>query len=87
MPGFNQTGPLGQGSMTGHRKGKCTNFGANKKKQTYTENEELKQTSIENEKLNKKITDIKLEKGFGFGRGKGRRGFGLGRQNQIKGGQ
>lgn len=23
MPGFNQTGPVGQGSMTGRRMGKC----------------------------------------------------------------
>lgn len=31
MPGFNQTGPMGQGPMTGRRMGKCTNFGAEKK--------------------------------------------------------
>jgi len=28
MPRFDQTGPMGQGSMTGHKMGKCTNFGA-----------------------------------------------------------
>lgn len=30
MPGFNQSGPMGQGAMTGRRMGKCTNFGASK---------------------------------------------------------
>ncbi|NLI86797.1 MAG: DUF5320 domain-containing protein, partial [Bacteroidales bacterium] len=29
MPGFNQTGPMGQGPMTGRRMGRCTNYGAN----------------------------------------------------------
>jgi len=33
MPGFNQTGPEGQGSMTGRRMGRCTNYGRNLKKQ------------------------------------------------------
>lgn len=27
MPRFDQTGPVGQGSMTGHKMGRCTNFG------------------------------------------------------------
>lgn len=31
MPGFNQTGPMGQGPMTGRRMGKCTNYGQNVK--------------------------------------------------------
>ena len=29
MSGFNQKGPLGQGSMSGRKMGKCTNFGTN----------------------------------------------------------
>jgi len=33
MPGFNQTGPEGRGSMTGRRMGRCTNYGRNLKKQ------------------------------------------------------
>jgi hypothetical protein len=37
MPGLNQTGPMGQGSMTGRKMGKCTNFGA-KNQQSTTEN-------------------------------------------------
>ncbi len=31
MPRFNQTGPMGQGAMTGRKMGKCTNFGASTK--------------------------------------------------------
>ncbi|NTW25950.1 MAG: DUF5320 domain-containing protein [Lentimicrobium sp.] len=34
MPGYDQKGPLGKGSMTGQRMGKCTDFGANLKKQS-----------------------------------------------------
>ena len=34
MPGFNQKGPMGQGSMSGRKMGKCTNFGANVKQET-----------------------------------------------------
>jgi hypothetical protein len=33
MPRFDQTGPMGQGSMTGRRMGRCTNNGANVKNQ------------------------------------------------------
>ena len=36
MPGFNQTGPNGQGPMTGRRMGRCTNFGASLKNQSAT---------------------------------------------------
>ena len=28
MPNLDQTGPLGQGPMTGRRMGRCTNYGA-----------------------------------------------------------
>jgi hypothetical protein len=31
MPGFNQTGPLGQGPMSGRRMGRCVNVGQNAK--------------------------------------------------------
>ncbi len=73
MPGFNQTGPNGQGSMTGRRMGHCTNFGANLKNQTA----ETKENANENIQ----------ERGFGFGRGRCGRGFGLGQQNRFRGGQ
>ena len=32
MPGLDQTGPVGQGPMTGRRMGRCTNLGANVKR-------------------------------------------------------
>lgn len=56
MPGLNQIGPMGQGSMTGRRMGKCTNFGA-KNRQT-TDN-----GTQENSQMN--------GMGYGFGCGKG----------------
>ena len=36
MPGFNQTGPKGQGSMTGRKMGRCTNYGASLKNKKTT---------------------------------------------------
>lgn len=77
MPGFNQTGPMGQGSMTGRRMGRCTNFGANLKNQTA----ETKENTNEN------LSENFQGRGFGFGRGRGGRGFGMGRQNRFRGGQ
>jgi len=70
MPGFNQTGPMGQGSMTGRKMGKCTNFGAQGQEQTSNDAQDNTQN---------------LSQGFGrggMGRGMGRgmaRGFGGGR--------
>lgn len=46
MPGFNQTGPQGQGPMTGRRLGRCTNFGMNVK-----ENEERSNSQIDNDQI------------------------------------
>ena len=77
MPGFNQTGPMGQGPMTGRRMGRCTNFGANLKNQA----------SATDENANENILENIQERGFGFARGRGRRGFGMGRQNRFRGGQ
>ncbi len=76
MPGFNQTGPMGQGPMTGRRMGRCTNFGANLKNQT----DEIKESTNENPSENIQGRE------FGFGRGRGGRGFGMGRQNRFRGG-
>ena len=45
MPGFNQKGPEGQGSMTGRKMGRCTNFGANLKKKDICSNRKY-QTKI-----------------------------------------
>ncbi len=39
MPGFNQNGPAGQGPMTGQKRGKCTNFGANQEQQLGAQND------------------------------------------------
>ena len=74
MPGFNQTGPMGQGSMTGRRMGRCTNYGANLKNQTPTESETQ----------NNPDTETTGGRGFGFGRGRGGAGRGLGRQNRFR---
>ncbi|MGQ9846893.1 MAG: DUF5320 domain-containing protein [Bacteroidales bacterium] len=74
MPGFDRTGPMGQGPMTGRRMGRCTNFGANQKKQDTTTNQ------------NQDSLDTIQGRGFGLGRGRAGRGFGLGRQNRFRGG-
>lgn len=80
MPGLNQTGPEGQGSMTGRKMGRCTNYDRNFKK---TEN-----TSPE--KQNDNSPDSLPERGFCFGLrrvGSGRgRGRGMGLQNRLRGG-
>lgn len=73
MPGFNQTGPMGQGPMTGRRMGKCTNYGAvNKDPVTdYTEN----QSDL--------IAGNMAGQGFGYRRG-GTRSPGAGRQKRFR---
>lgn len=76
MPRFDQTGPMGQGPMTGRRMGRCTNLGANPKNQASTT------TEISNENIPENIQG----KGFGFGRGRGGRCFGMGQQNRFRGG-
>lgn len=76
MPGFNQTGPNGKGSMTGRRMGRCTNFGASSNNRTA----ETKENTYEN------ILENIQGRGFGLGRGRGGRGFGRGHQNRFRGG-
>lgn len=71
MPGFNQTGPMGQGPMTGRRMGRCTNLGTSPNNQTTESNENVPENF--------------QGKGFGFRRGRGRQGFGMGRQNRFGG--
>lgn len=83
MPGFDQTGPEGQGPMTGRRMGRCTNYGRTPKKTGNIFSNEQNDNSPEN----------LSERGFGFrrvglGRGGGRgrgRGRGIGRQNRFRG--
>jgi len=86
MPGFNQTGPMGQGPMTGRRMGRCTNWDAIRKNQITAENEKSKLTPTENEKLNQSNTDKIFGNGLGLGRGRGRMGRGLEQQNRFRGG-
>ena len=76
MPGFNQTGPMGQGPMTGRKMGRCANGGENLKNDTDNLNENVNENMPENFQ----------GRGFGFGQGRGRRGFGMGRQNRFRGG-
>ena len=67
MPGFDQSGPTGQGSMTGRRMGKCTNYGQANQKET-------PQNMQENES--------RANNRFGYGRGMrqgNRDGMGRGR--------
>ena len=77
MPGFDQTGPEGQGSMTGRRMGRCTNYGRNFKKTENTSSEERNDNSPE----------YLPGRGFGLRRvGSGRgRGRGMGRQGRFRG--
>ena len=57
MPGFDQTGPEGQGSMTGRRMGRCTDYGRNlKRKENDSSGEQ-----------NEKTTGNFPGRGFGFG--------------------
>jgi len=79
MPGFDQTGPEGRGSMAGRRMGHCTNYGRNLKKPENISSNEQNDNSPEN----------LPGRGFGFGlrrAGSGRgRGRGMGRQNRFRG--
>jgi hypothetical protein len=77
MPRFDQTGPEGQGSMTGRKMGKCTNFGGKTdKKETDRLTEEM-------------LQGRGFGRIFGFGgRGTGRRrGGGQGLWNKLRGRQ
>lgn len=75
MPGFNQTGPLGQGSMTGRKKGRCTNYGASLKN---------KKTTSSGDKIEDPV-DNSSDKGLGIGRGRGGKGRGIGTKNRFRG--
>ena len=69
MPGLNQSGPMGQGAMSGRKMGKCTNFGA--KNQL---------SSAENTPVNAPVNGRGM--GRGLGRGQGGQGQGMGRRNR-----
>lgn len=77
MPRFNQTGPMGQGPMTGRGMGRCTNYGSNLKK---TE-------PFSSGNQNENQTGNFSGRGYGFGLkrgGKGGRGRGMGLQNRFQ---
>jgi Family of unknown function (DUF5320) len=78
MPGFDQTGPGGRGSMTGRRMGRCTNYGRNLKKSENTSSIEQNDNSTEN--LSGRGFGSGLRRA-GTGRGRGR---GMGRQNRFR---
>jgi hypothetical protein len=79
MPGFNQTGPMGQGPMTGRRMGRCTNFGASLKNDV---ERGLRPRSTTSESQAQQYPGRGPV--FGFGRGRGGRGRGMGRQNRFR---
>ena len=74
MPGFDRTGPEGQGPMSGRKMGRCTNFGEALKNQ----DAELKNQPDENVPEN--------FRGRGLGRGRRCGGIGQGHQNRFRGG-
>jgi len=76
MPGFNQTGPMEQGSMSGRRMGRCTNYGAI----LINQNNSISENNGENQPGNLP------GRGLGMGRGKSGRGRGMGRQNRFRSG-
>lgn len=83
MPRLNGKGPMGQGPMTGWKMGRCTNYGAGLNKSAAPEKEEI----------DKDLPEEFFGRGRGFGRGfgmgwgrghcfgRGRGGYGMGRQN------
>jgi len=80
MPGLDQTGPHGQGAMTGRKAGRCTNFLSSMKK------EKTNPTVRSNDDTNSEVmpgrgTGTGMRRGQG-GRGRGR---GLGQQNRFRG--
>ncbi len=76
MPGFNRTGPMGQGPMTGRRLGRCTNFGANLNNRTITNTNETNPDTVQGNWFGR---------GFGFRRGTvWCRNHGLGFQNRFR---
>ncbi len=76
MPGFNQTGPMGQGSKTGRKMGRCTNYGARLRNQ----NDPTSDDKGEDQSGNLS------GRGLGPGMGRGSRGRGPGRQNRFRSG-
>lgn len=79
MPGFNQTGPMGQGPMTGRRMGRCSSPETTAQKQATPSPQNASNTQ----------PGTFQGRGLGYGRGRGRgrggQGSGIGRQNRFGG--
>lgn len=83
---MNQTGPLGQGPMTGRRMGRCTNYGTGSKKQHDAGEAKSRETDMNETFMPGRGFGFRRGGGgWGCGRGAGR-GFGMGRQNRFRGG-
>ncbi len=77
MPGFDRTGPEGEGPMTGRRLGRCTGFGSGKKKTEPPDQLKKEDEAI----LSRSPGPGRRRMGRGGGQG---RGFGGG--NRFRGG-
>jgi len=75
MPGFNQTGPIGQGPMTGGKMGRCTNYGASLRN---------KKTTSSGDQIEDQV-DYTLDRRLGIGRRRGVKGRGMGIKNRFRG--
>ena len=76
MPGLNQTGPMGQGPMTGRRMGRCTNYGAGRIN---------KDTTTAEMPAQNQAADLRGSgRGFGPGWMRCGRGRGPGLQNRFR---
>jgi hypothetical protein len=67
MPGFNKTGPLGQGPMTGRRMGACTNYGNKPAPDTQTEKGKSENDFSENSFGRKGLGQRRRNRAGGFG--------------------
>ena len=77
MPRFDQTGPVGQGPMTGWRMGRCTNYGAGVKK---SDPGQEQQSATGEATSAATLPEREWGAGNWFGRGRGRSaGMGPGR--------
>ena len=84
MPNLNQKGPMNEGSMTGRKMGRCTNFGARRINQT-TQKGENRENPVNETPINDNLANNNAQgqrQGQGLGRGRGR-GVGRGMRNGM----
>ncbi len=58
MPGFDGTGPLGRGPMTGRGLGRCRGFGRRIPFRMMSKEEEVKLLKEELEEINKRLKEL-----------------------------